>query len=324
MALTERCSSCEKIVPAPIFFCHNATEPGVISGGTIVSRGARDLSMQAKPDPQRHQWLHENRPYGRGLIVTTLWSVIKRTRSSEEKIAAAARRELGAYYYDSIRRVFRTLLREPIGRGDDAAMELTHRFLDEKVWSEDCPLLRNVAKLDKMKAEEDAGTARRAFRAYLQRALRNFLISSRDSRHASLDAAGPGEDGRAANLPENLPADQDLDELVRTAWAEELLNQAVQRLEERDRRLVAVKLSGESWEAYARREGKSADAVRNCWVRRVIPMLRIRIDDLLDEEHAETLDRDAELRECLRLADRKGQLLELLTRAAPGARSGHV
>jgi hypothetical protein len=116
--------------------------------------------------------------------------------------------------------------------------------------------------------------------------------------------------------------DQDVDQLVRTAMAEELLEQATQRLEERDRRLVDVKLSGESWEKYAIRTGGSVEAIRQRWSRDVIPCLRMRIEDLIKEELPDRLDRDEELRECLRLADRKGQLLELLERT--GSRKGQA
>ena len=231
-------------------------------------------------------------------------------------------RELGMYYYNSIRRVFRILTHEPPNR-DDRAVDLTHAFLVEKIWSEDSPLLRNGEKLNKMRAEEDAGEARRAFRAYLQKALYNFLCTrSKDFRHAPLDMDLPEEGELAENPRKSLAADQNVDELMRTAMADELLSEAVQRLEERDRRLVEVRLSGESWEEYARREGKSPAAVRQCWVR-LIPKLRICLEGLLEAECPEKLERDEELRECLRLADRKGQLLELLNRNSPRASTSH-
>src|SRR3954471_19409930 len=103
--------------------------------------------MKRKTDPQHHDEMPDSRPHARGLIRSTIWSIIKRARSSEEDVAVAARRELGTYYYNSLRRVFRSLTPEQAGR-DDRAVDLTHAFLVEKVWSDESPLLRNVQKLN--------------------------------------------------------------------------------------------------------------------------------------------------------------------------------
>lgn len=275
--------------------------------------------MRVKPDPQRHHGIPESTQPSRGLIRSTIWSVIQRARSDEVGLAAEARMQLGTYYYNSICRVFRHLTQSRPD-SNDLAVELCHEFLSIKVLADGCPLLRNKEKLEKMKSEEDAAVARRSFRNYLNVALRHFLIDrlkDKQFQHASLDGDQAIDshwvfDGGSTSSS----ADQDVDELIRTALEEERLHQAIQRLDEHDRRLVEVKLRGETWEDYAARTGGSAVQIRKRWSRHVRRNLRVRLKDLIREESPEPRDVNEGLRECLQWADRQGQLLELLDAAS--------